>query len=464
MTHIEDVVSCTADIVTVSPWELVADAARVMGDRNIGAVVVVDEEHQAVGVLSERDILRQFGRNPQTLAGMRVEEIMTANVISCSRGATLAHVNRLMVDKRIRHLPIVENGKPVAMVSSRDVMAHQLKAMEGMRDAADRMAKLLKCFKTLSVEEVLEAAASEVPNVFQAARFTMSFDDGKDSPALCRRGCPGSVEDLAVSAAGDGPVPVRRPVPDSCRRGGCSGECVLIPLTVPEGVHGHTCARPEMNFVCLCGWPSEEDLTPDQLQYKVALVQDILATTLYNAARFHETHRRSMIDALTGVWTRRALQARLHDEVQRSVRYRGPFCVAFLDVDHFKSVNDTLGHAAGDTVLRGLADILSEGTRTTDMVARYGGDEFVVLMPQTHLDECLLVINRLRERVVGELAHADGRPVTLSGGLAAWEGETREEDLLARADAALYQAKDAGRNRIVAAAPAAGRTESSSVS
>ena len=141
MTHIEDVVSCTGDVVTVLPWEPIADVARLMADRNIGAVVVVDEAHQAVGVLSERDILRGFGGNPLTLAGMRVEEIMTGNVISCTRGATLADVNRLMVDKRIRHLPIVENGRPVAMVSSRDVMAHQLKAMAGMRDAADRMAQ-----------------------------------------------------------------------------------------------------------------------------------------------------------------------------------------------------------------------------------------------------------------------------------------------------------------------------------
>ena len=98
MTHIEDVVSCTADIVTVSPWEAVAEAAHLMGERNIGAVVVVDEAGQAVGVLSERDILRQFGRSPLTLASMRVEEIMTKNVISCARGATLAQINRLMVD------------------------------------------------------------------------------------------------------------------------------------------------------------------------------------------------------------------------------------------------------------------------------------------------------------------------------------------------------------------------------
>ncbi|MCY2926894.1 MAG: diguanylate cyclase [Planctomycetota bacterium] len=456
MTHIEDVVSCTGDIVTVLPWEPIADVARLMGERNIGAVVVVDEAHQAVGVLSERDIFRGFGSSPQALAGMRVEEIMTRNVIACARGATLAHVNRLMVDKRIRHLPVVENGRPVAMVSSRDVMAHQLKAMEGMRDAADRMAKLLKCFKTLSVEDVLEAAASEVPNVFQAQRFTLSFDDGKDSPSLCRRGCPGSVEDLGSSAQNESPSPFRRPVPDACRQAGCTGQRVLIPLAAPEGSQEHTDARPEANFVCLCGWPGEEDLTPDQLNYKVALVQDILATTLYNAARFRETHRRSMIDALTGVWTRRALLAKLHDEVQRSLRYGGPFCVAFLDVDHFKSVNDTLGHAAGDNVLRGLADILTSGTRTTDMVARFGGDEFVLLMPQTPLAECLLVVDRLRERVLGTLTHADGRAVTLSGGLAAWEGDSCQDDLLARADAALYQAKDAGRNRIVAApAPAA---------
>lgn len=450
MTQIEDVVDCAGVVVTVAPSDLVAEAARIMGERNIGAVVVVNETGQAAGILSERDVLRHFGRNPLTLATMRVDEIMSRHVVSCGRATTLAQANRLMVDKRIRHLPVTENGRPVAMVSSRDVMAHQLKAMEGMKEAADRMARLLKCFKTLSVEEVLQAAADEVPDVFQAERFTLSFDDGKDSPSVCRRGCPSGAELVPGAEAAGQETPARRALPEACRLAGCSGEHLVIPLTAPEGVPGHTCTRPEANYLCLCGWPSEEDLTPDQLQYKVTLVQDILGTTLYNAARFHETHRRSMIDALTGVWTRRALEARLREEVQRSVRYRGPFCVVFLDVDRFKSINDTFGHAAGDTLLRGLGDILSTGTRATDMVARYGGDEFVILMPQTNLEEGHTVVNRLREVVLADLVHADGRPVTISGGIAAWNGEDRPEDLLARADAALYQAKKAGRNQIVA--------------
>ena len=438
-------------IVTVSPGDQVAQAARVMAERNIGSVVVVDQAGQVVGILSERDILRHLAQSPGGLLQSRVEEIMTGSVVSCRRTARLEDVNRLMVDKNIRHLPVVEDGRFVAMISSRDVMARQLDMVKEMRDAAEEMAKLLKCLKTLSVEEVLDVAVSELPHIFRAERLTIGLREGDEPPMVRRCNCPCREEDSLIRDLEAQGSFIRQAAPEHCQRQGCLGDRILIPLAVtsegddPDGEVSRT------GFLCLCGWRSREELSSELLAYKAALAQNILSATLSNAIRFHQTHRRSITDALTGLWTRRALQERLQEEVERALRYDVPFCIAFLDVDHLKSINDSAGHAAGNEILRGLAKAISANVRTTDCVARYGGDEFVVLLPHTRLPEARVVIDRLRVHAQSRLSLPDSPPVTLSGGVAQWNGQARGEDILAQADLALYEAKRAGRNGVAVA-------------
>jgi diguanylate cyclase (GGDEF)-like protein len=154
-------------------------------------------------------------------------------------------------------------------------------------------------------------------------------------------------------------------------------------------------------------------------------------------------------DALTGLHNRRWLEARLHDELARQRRTRKPMALLLLDVDHFKRVNDTLGHAGGDAVLKGVARCLQQGCRGTDALARFGGEEFVVLLPETPLEGALALAEKLR----GAVARAAGLPlpVSISIGMAmARVGDGRSADaLLQAADGALYAAKAAGRNRVV---------------
>jgi diguanylate cyclase (GGDEF)-like protein len=124
------------------------------------------------------------------------------------------------------------------------------------------------------------------------------------------------------------------------------------------------------------------------------------------------------------------------------------------DIDHFKAVNDTYGHPAGDVVLKGVAQMLKEQARDTDVVARYGGEEFAVVMPETDLRGALVIAERLRETVAARAFHTELGPVrvTLSIGLAASPEDGTEMDALVQlADQCLYQAKRAGRNRVVTA-------------
>lgn len=147
-------------------------------------------------------------------------------------------------------------------------------------------------------------------------------------------------------------------------------------------------------------------------------------------------------DPLTGLQNRRGLDDALAAQFALMSRYGTPFSVAILDIDHFKQINDREGHLHGDRILRSLAHLLQESVRETDIVARYGGEEFVVVMPQTDLEGVCIFAERLRRKVERETS------VTLSGGVAvALDGDSAET-LLARADAALYAAKTAGRNCI----------------
>jgi diguanylate cyclase (GGDEF)-like protein len=158
-------------------------------------------------------------------------------------------------------------------------------------------------------------------------------------------------------------------------------------------------------------------------------------------------------DELTGLVNRRRMQELLEQDRRRSQRAGHPWCLALIDVDHFKRVNDEHGHAVGDEVLRALARIGLAQVRKNDVLARWGGEEFVLLLQDIEPSMALIAVDRLRQRVVAEPVCCGGLelPITFSAGLAQHiVGETVEQTL-ARADHALYEAKAQGRNRIVTA-------------
>lgn len=156
-------------------------------------------------------------------------------------------------------------------------------------------------------------------------------------------------------------------------------------------------------------------------------------------------HRLARTDALTGLPNRRYLEEALAAEVARAHRHGGPLAVAIFDVDHFKTVNDVNGHAAGDETLRVIASMAREIARSSDLVGRFGGDEFVFLLPQTDADGATELVWRLVREV---RAKWTSPRVTLSAGVAALSPGESAEALLARADVALYEAKKAGRDTV----------------
>jgi diguanylate cyclase (GGDEF)-like protein len=151
------------------------------------------------------------------------------------------------------------------------------------------------------------------------------------------------------------------------------------------------------------------------------------------------------IDGLTGLKNHRSFQERLKEEHGRAVRYRTSLSLLMLDVDHFKSYNDTFGHPAGDEVLRAVSKIIQQEMRTTDFTARYGGEEFVVILPNTSGDGARGLAERLRSAI--EQAPWTKRAITVSIGSASLTSHIDDSaDIIAQADSALYQSKHKGRN------------------
>lgn len=164
----------------------------------------------------------------------------------------------------------------------------------------------------------------------------------------------------------------------------------------------------------------------------------------------------AIVDTLTGLNNRRFLDTHLAAALDRAAHFGRPLSLMILDVDHFKAVNDTYGHDAGDEVLKGLSRRLRRAVRATDLVCRLGGEEFVIVMPDTPLDVACAIAERIRAAVQREPFQIDGSGKTITAttsiGLAERGGDANPDALLRRADKALYNSKNAGRNRVTASA------------
>ncbi|HEX2118555.1 MAG TPA: diguanylate cyclase, partial [Acidimicrobiales bacterium] len=174
-------------------------------------------------------------------------------------------------------------------------------------------------------------------------------------------------------------------------------------------------------------------------------------TAIENSFLYEEAVRLSLTDGMTGLWNRRNFDLRLESELSRAVRFSEPFAVVFVELDQMKLVNDRHGHQAGDTVLIELARRLTEAVREVDVVARWGGDEFTLLLPKTALPGALLLAEKIRAAVANAPFRIDTGTldITISVGVAAYpEHGSSGKDLVAAADAAMYRAKAAGRNRV----------------
>lgn len=208
--------------------------------------------------------------------------------------------------------------------------------------------------------------------------------------------------------------------------------------------HASAGSMPEMQQHCTIG-PLRND--NNEIEAIFITVQDVTEYVAYE----QKLIRMAKIDSLTGAYNRRYLDRRLTEEINRSQRHGNTLSLMLIDVDHFKSVNDTRGHLCGDYALRHLVKLLHDTIRTTDILGRYGGEEFVAVLPETTLEQAAILGQRCRELVAASSFDCTESSFTLTISIGITELSPSEslEGLIQRADEALYLAKHRGRNRVV---------------
>jgi diguanylate cyclase (GGDEF)-like protein len=215
--------------------------------------------------------------------------------------------------------------------------------------------------------------------------------------------------------------------------------------TIGEGLRQRRRALEEMDY----SEYSEENV------HLLSTLAAHAVTALENALLYEQTRKLVITDPLTGVYNYGYFQTRLKEEIQRSERKGHTFSLVMVDLDNFKAVNDRFGHRAGDAILKDMARIMKENVRGIDIICRYGGDEFTLILPQTLQQETTLVVERVRREIerfnFGALVGGETELLHLSAsfGSAVYPGDSRYSDqLIEQADQALYGAKSLGRNRL----------------
>lgn len=196
---------------------------------------------------------------------------------------------------------------------------------------------------------------------------------------------------------------------------------------------------------------AEKELTHEQLTI-IGLLADQFSVICENRLLIEEIQELAITDGLTRLFNRRHTMQRLSDEFIRARRYYVPLCTIMADADHFKYVNDTYGHQAGDKVLFELGKIFMKSIRSTDIVGRYGGEEFLFVLPHTDVTGGVKLVERIQKEIKKELFKFNGKSVrlTLSYGISGYPNPhiTSCESLIDSVDKALYDAKEAGRNTV----------------
>ena len=440
------------EIVTIGRSDTIKQAAATMRAHNVGCLIVNDDDGRFAGLVTERDIAHYIATAPETLDGTDIAQIMTDHVVSCVPGTPAAEVRQLMTAHRIRHLPIIDNGVVVGILSARDIMDQQLAED---RAAAEEVAMLSSCLKSIDLNEAAEIVAAEAPKLFAAKNCVLCLHRNgsqSDGPELvssnrcpCLDGHLNAIEGAADTSSEEGYC--EDTLPAECEACGGRAPRVLIPLDI-KGLKeaGSDTERRLSGYLCMCGLDPSIASNRELVSYKAKLTREIVTAHLTNATRYQQARLTSLTDALTGVGSRKLLEDKLQAEYARAKRYKRPFSVAIIDLDHFKMVNDVLGHATGDEAIRKLAGCMKDEKRTPDVLARYGGDEFVILMPETRAVEARILLERIRAKV-RQIRLPQDTSLSMSCGVAESDPDHDDpRDVMRRADLALYGAKNAGRD------------------
>lgn len=301
----------------------------------------------------------------------------------------------------------------------------------------------------LELEELLSRVCELIQSAFRISHVSLFLREDRDLVLRAHHGTltlripqggrfSASIDPWATILAGN------HTATETVKRGAStkffeeSASCICIPL---------------VSFGQTLGILALDSVLPDAFRdgdlQSLESVADICATAIQNAHYVERVKQLAYLDGLTGIFNRRFFELRIMEEIERARRYNTSMAVIMADIDHFKRLNDEFGHVLGDEVLRQVSSLFQQQVRMIDVVCRYGGEEFVVLLTQANSEQAVLIAEKLRKAVASWQFPGVPCAVTVSAGVAAFpeHGATRNA-LVKAADAALYAAKQAGRNRV----------------
>jgi diguanylate cyclase (GGDEF)-like protein len=219
-----------------------------------------------------------------------------------------------------------------------------------------------------------------------------------------------------------------------------TSNCAIVPLICHEGVVGVLNLADKVEP----GAFTREDIS------LIELLGQLIGASIGNIKLFEKMQRQAMLDGLTGLMNHKTFYEALERELWRSRRYGGTISMIMADVDNLKAINDTYGHRAGDKVIREISRRIKECIRQIDLAARYGGDEFGIILPNTSLEEAILVSQRIVDAVgASPISWQSVRiPLSISVGVGQYGADANPEDITSRSDRALYSAKQSGKNTV----------------
>lgn len=448
-------------------------ALTLMAENNIRRLIVVDEHNAFLGVVLQNDLVLYLEEDYYR-AKVRVQDIheKVRPLISLPSDASLQNVMEKIVQNNISSLPIVDEGRAVGIITEKDLLrlSHDQVAM----DAPVRFSMSHPVITT-ALDTPLSAIVS-LMSAKKIRRVVIADREGLAIGIVTDRDLAGNFEGdyrkyiesklrqsrdilnlfpeilLEVTDTGSEQLVMWANEKATGRFGmGIVDQPVTGIIPPPEWARMHETLlqaakledvkfRKDDSIFEVSGFYLKTDIQNEQGRIQMIL-RDI-----------SENVKLSTTDALTGLFNRRFLNEFLLKEIARSTRLRKRFVVALVDLDKFKEINDTRNHAAGDMVLKAVAALMEKNLRNADIIARYGGDEFVIVMPETTLDAAVPVLERLwsalsHERIA--LTNGDSVFITASCGIAAFPEEgDMPADILVAADNRLYKAKRGGRNCI----------------
>ncbi|MBN2582687.1 MAG: sensor domain-containing diguanylate cyclase [Planctomycetes bacterium] len=368
-----------------------------------------------------------------------------------------------------RHASVLNDVEVRQQLAGRN--ASRLEQVLGKMHMVTRLSRLINC---LDLQTIVEACIERVPLLVGARFASLYFHDQRSGHlVLERHNHPWKIAervDLADVVNSPMSLAIQRrrmilirdfkefeateqiAIDRGFVENYATNSCIIAPLMSGHRIIGVLNLADKAD-----GKPFDEEIDLPPIEQ----LCELIGASIYNIELFREVERQAKTDGLTGLANHRTFVERLTEEVGRANRYGSKLSMLMIDMDNLKGINDRLGHQAGDTALAYVARVIEKSIRATDLAARYGGDEFGVVLVETGLRQAQALADRLLQNIQTQKLVIDGQsiPVTLSVGVGQYVGDATPEHFIKRVDAALYDAKGQGKNRVATAALPPGAAE-----